>query len=390
MTKQALKAPFPYFGGKSRIAAKVWSRFGEKVHNYVEPFFGSGAVLLSKPFNRRRLETINDADGFVANFWRAVQADPVTVAKYVDWPVNECDLEARHKALCSQPGKKKFLRQLKNDPDYFDTKKAAWWCWGLCCWIGTGWCSGEWFGHGDDKNHGCGVCNGASKLPFLAAPGKGVNRKTPKEGKIPHLSHAGQGVYSNGISKKMPVMNSGRGVNRKSISLQIPIMNSGWGINRKVILQSDVVVHWFQQLSDRLRKVRVCCGNWDRIMGPAVTEGNGTTAVFLDPPYAAEDREECYREESYTVAHDVLDWCKENGDHRKLRIALCGYEGSGNEVLEEQGWSVLTWKAQGGYANIHAKNPGKGNANKYRERIWFSPHCLQPGTMRKRLFSLDN
>ena len=42
-----LKAPFPWFGGKSRVADIVWDRFG-KVDNYVEPFFGSGAVLLAR------------------------------------------------------------------------------------------------------------------------------------------------------------------------------------------------------------------------------------------------------------------------------------------------------------------------------------------------------
>jgi DNA adenine methylase len=40
-----LRAPFPWFGGKSRAAHLVWAAFGD-VPNYVEPFFGSGAVLL--------------------------------------------------------------------------------------------------------------------------------------------------------------------------------------------------------------------------------------------------------------------------------------------------------------------------------------------------------
>lgn len=40
-----LKAPFPWFGGKSHIAHKVWEAFGN-VAGYVEPFFGSGAALL--------------------------------------------------------------------------------------------------------------------------------------------------------------------------------------------------------------------------------------------------------------------------------------------------------------------------------------------------------
>lgn len=43
-----LKAPFPWFGGKSRAAHLIWPRFGN-VPNYVEPFAGSLAVLLNRP-----------------------------------------------------------------------------------------------------------------------------------------------------------------------------------------------------------------------------------------------------------------------------------------------------------------------------------------------------
>ena len=43
-----LRSPFPWFGGKSRVAGLVWDRFGD-VPNYVEPFFGSGAVLFGRP-----------------------------------------------------------------------------------------------------------------------------------------------------------------------------------------------------------------------------------------------------------------------------------------------------------------------------------------------------
>jgi site-specific DNA-adenine methylase len=38
-----MKSPFPWMGGKSRVADLVWDRFGN-VPNYCEPFFGSGAV----------------------------------------------------------------------------------------------------------------------------------------------------------------------------------------------------------------------------------------------------------------------------------------------------------------------------------------------------------
>lgn len=85
----SLRAPFPWFGGKSRVAHLVWDRFGD-VPNYVEPFFGSGAVMLARP-HPARIETINDLDCYVSNFWRALQRAPEEVALDADSPVNtEC------------------------------------------------------------------------------------------------------------------------------------------------------------------------------------------------------------------------------------------------------------------------------------------------------------
>src|SRR6185369_15826213 len=94
--KMILKAPFPWFGGKSRVADLVWSRFGDDVPNYVEPFAGSLAVLLARE-GRPKTETVNDKDAFLSNFWRALQTDPEQVAYHADWPVSECDLLARHR-----------------------------------------------------------------------------------------------------------------------------------------------------------------------------------------------------------------------------------------------------------------------------------------------------
>ena len=67
--KDALHPPFPYFGGKWRAAARVWEALGDP-SGYVEPFAGSAAVLLARrPFTGRRVETINDADGWLINAW---------------------------------------------------------------------------------------------------------------------------------------------------------------------------------------------------------------------------------------------------------------------------------------------------------------------------------
>jgi DNA adenine methylase len=132
-----LTAPFPWFGGKRRVASLVWERFGDVAH-YVEPFFGSGAVLLGAP-KPAKVETVNDLDGFVANFWRAVQWDPDGVAKHADWPVNEADLHARHAWLIGQRGA--LTERLIADPRYFDAEIAGWWVWGISQWVGQGWCA---------------------------------------------------------------------------------------------------------------------------------------------------------------------------------------------------------------------------------------------------------
>ena len=140
MTTAPLQAPFPYFGGKRKAAETVWPAFG-RVDNYVEPFAGSAAMLLAAPPDAARIETINDFDGFVANFWRAIAHDPDAVAHAADWPVNEVDLMARHSWLVRH--RQPITEQLCADPDWYDARSAGWWVWGACNWIGGGWCSGD-------------------------------------------------------------------------------------------------------------------------------------------------------------------------------------------------------------------------------------------------------
>jgi len=97
MAPPNLKSPFPYFGGKSTVAAIVWSRLGQ-VKQYIEPFCGSAAVMLRNP-QPPNLEVVNDANGYIANFWRAVRHQPDAVAEWSDYPVSHIDLGARHRWL---------------------------------------------------------------------------------------------------------------------------------------------------------------------------------------------------------------------------------------------------------------------------------------------------
>ncbi len=102
-----LKAPFPYFGGKGAIADVVWQYLGDDVKQYIEPFFGSGAVLLKRPKPKiagKVYEIVNDRDGFIANVWRSIIFSPDEVAKWCDWPINHADLTARKRRYWKMKG----------------------------------------------------------------------------------------------------------------------------------------------------------------------------------------------------------------------------------------------------------------------------------------------
>jgi len=131
-----LTGPFPYFGTKYRVAGEIWARFGNPV-NYIEPFCGSCSILLSRPSSPRH-EIINDKDLYIANFWRAVMANPEGVARAADWPKSEADLHSRHRWLV-QEGAKRISRCLQ-DPFFYDVLVAGWWVWGQCHWLGGEWC----------------------------------------------------------------------------------------------------------------------------------------------------------------------------------------------------------------------------------------------------------
>lgn len=315
-----LSAPFPYFGGKAKAAPMVWAAFGA-VDNYVEPFCGSAAMLLAAP-DGRRVETINDADGFVANFWRAVANDPDAVAHHADWPVIEADLEARHAWLVQRSER---LRWQLEDPDFYDAKIAGWWVWGACAWIGSGWCAGTG--------------------PHVTTGARIFDRR-----QLPHLS-AGQG-----IKRQLPHLFAGQGINR-----QLPhVGNAGRG---------EFIREWMRSLSARMRDVRVANGDWARVLSTSVTTRHGTTAVFLDPPYAKGAMDYAAGGVGTGLSANVAKWCAENGDDPKLRIALCGH--ADEHGLSAAGWRAETWKARSGYARSAAAVD-----NRRSETVWFSPHCV--------------
>lgn len=397
-----LRAPFPWFGGKSRVADLVWERFGN-VRTYVEPFYGSGAVLLRRQLELGRLgiewapggtiETISDRDCYVANFWRAIAGAPDLVAEHADWPVNEADLHARHGWLVAQS---EFRERMMDatDPEYFDAKVAGWWVWGLSCWIGSGWCcyDGSTRAQGkkrpDLQRNGQGLGVHSLKKMGLrldgstqrrrprakADSGDGVHRQIPG-------AHAlgGKGVHGHRVSQKMPDVyyRGGKGVAGQEVTKKKRphLSDTGGGIGTHSTDRRNNLLPWFQALRDRLRPVRVVCGDFERVTGKSVVlPDHGHAGLFFDPPYPsnADRHEEIYSVDCGEVAHRAHAVALEWGKHERVRVAFCGYEGS--HTFPED-WTEVAWKAAGGYGG---GKTGRGEENRHRERIYFSPACLEP------------
>lgn len=343
-----LKAPYPYFGGKSRAAHLIWEAIGANVPNYIEPFCGSAAVLLNRPGGAGKIETINDADCYVANFWRAVTLAPDETAQHADWPVNEADLHARGQYLIER--REEWSERMHREPELFDAKLAGWWAWGMSTAIGGGWLQ--------------------RKKPTL--------RMTPDDRvidkRLPDL-HVNNGYMGNGIH--------GRGGARMAGWIQgnglhaLPALGTS---GRAVHAERAHLQEWFTALQIRLRRVRVACGDWQRVLSGAVTGASNTLknmggfdlcGVFLDPPYGvkATKTKGTYVHNDQSVAAQACQWAIENGANRHFRIVLAGYEG---EHEMPSNWRCVAWKAQGGHGNRN-----KENKNRHRERLWLSPHCLQ-------------
>lgn len=364
---EPLKAPFPYFGGKSRAAHFIWPRFGD-VPNYVEPFFGSGAVLLARP-TAPRIETVNDVDALLCNFWRSIKLSPEETARHADGPVDEADLHSKHRWLVSRKAEIKAL--ILSDPEAHDPKVAGWWVWGLCAWIGSGWCAAEPGGET------------VTQMDHLGNRGRGVHRPALSQ-QLPHLSgggvdetaiqNYGRGIHSKtmrGPSEQLPhLADGGRRVHRRNPSQQIPAVDTaGMGIHSPVARTR--ILDTFERLAARLRGVRVACGDFERVLSDSVTWRHGTTAILLDPPYA--DGEEVYSagDDACGTFARAAAWAAEHGSDRRLRVILCGYEGT---WTPPDGWETVAWKARGGYG---AQRADGSNENAKRERLWCSPGCLR-------------
>ena len=303
------RAPFPFFGGKHDIAHVVWERLGP-VRHYLEPFAGSLAVLLKRP-HPPQIETVNDLDGQITNVWRALAQDPCAVAHYADRPVNELDMHAANRWLLAQ--QETLTERMRADLHYYDAKAAGLWIWGKSCWIGSGWCESQ----------------ASHQKPAISHTGFGINRKRP------HLFNNGGFVGAN-------------------------------------TAQGEGLITWFTALSSRLRRVRVLCGDWTRLVTPAALYGSGTpVGIVLDPPYTRQLRHAKLYAHDSDIAGAVRGWAVKYGEDPRVRIALCGLQ---DEHVMPDTWRVYRWQSRGGWSN--SKYHGRASGQPRQECVWFSPGCL--------------
>lgn len=315
-----LTAPFPYFGGKKNAAPIVWERFGNP-SAYIEPFCGSAAMLLARP-SAPTVETINDMDGLVTNFWRAAKHAPDDVADVAAQPINELDLHARSAYVLDW--RENYVEVLRAEPEYYDATVAGYWLYAM--------------------NHSIGMRAVSGSHPWL--------RQKREDGY--HVLARKTDPNQPGTAKAIPKL--ARGQNQ--------------------ITHPDYVRALMWRLQQRLAEVRVACGDWTRVLTPTVVNarsgGDGAAAVFLDPPYATgANLYDALDTRAATISHEVREWCKTAPP--ELRICLAGYNTDHDELLA-YGWTKVTGRAGGtGY--------GTGVAVDARERLWFSPACLEENTL---------
>ena len=345
--KNLQKAPFPWFGGKSKAAPLVWSLLGD-VEHYVEPFAGSLAVLLNRPHtpNTGCAETVNDLDGLIVNAWRAIQWHPEETAAHASWPVSELDKMAREIALVRwrEDG---LAAKLGGTAEWCDPKMAGWWLWGVC----------------------------VSIMPFGGA-GPWTADNT---GRLRKIDRKVEGKSEQGVSGSICNIANDRGHLTPAAWEQGVAAENGEYHPHTM----PEVIRWFQWLSARLRHVRILYGDWSRLVTDgasktlAVRAGAGPVGLFLDPPYAdtADRKNGVYATDDLTVAHDVRQWCIRNGADSERRIVFACYESEHGTALAEHGWTEHEWHTTG-----FTGSGGQFSGQQHRERLWASPHCLNPNT----------
>ena len=359
-----LNAPFPYPGGKRRIAASLWRRFGP-VAVYTEGYAGSCACLLRSPYGPAGREIVSDTNGFICNFWRALRAEPDAVARWADYPSFHHDLTARHEWLMNW-GREESHRLLKIDPEtndlWYDVKAAGWWCWGMSLWIGAGWCTDVSL-RKDEQLH--------DKRPYVrdTVGGRGVSAQRATHDKIPRVSDRGGG---HGVAAQALIRDQRPGIGK----------GGGSGIHADSMFDGSPVgsgerlLEWFEALAQRFGRVITLNRDWqsavtDTLLQHTPSGPKPEVGVLLDPPYRTTTgrSDNLYQSDADGTSEDTAEesymWAVENGE--RYRIAYCQQEVDGKPDFPiPAGWEVERYSF------------GRGR-DAAIDLVMYSPRCDRPG-----------
>jgi hypothetical protein len=213
---------FPYIGGKYTVAPEINRRFGA-IDTRIDAFTGSSSwILASEPV---RYEIVNDLDGYVVNYLRAIKYAPEEVARHLDFPRAELELIAYHHY--TRDKLPELVARLGGDPDYYDPVIAARWAYVM-----------------------------AYKLdPSLLKPGGWLTR----DGRL---------VYERGEGRKRGSMTA------------TPLLLARLVRERRV---SEYVA----ALSERLHNVQAFWNDFEVVAAKAHRPELGVVGILLDPPYPA-------------------------------------------------------------------------------------------------------
>ena len=271
---------FPYIGGKYAITPEINRRFGA-VDARIDAFTGSSSwILASEPV---KCEIVNDLDGHVVNYLRAVKYAPEEVARHLNFPRAELELIAyHHYARDKLP---ELVSRLGGDPDYYDSVLAARWAYVM-----------------------------AYKLdPSLLKPGG-------------WLARDGRLIYERGAGRI-----------RGSLTTSHRLLAR--------LVRERRVSEYVAALAERLRNVQVFWNDFEVVVGK--TKHLGVVGILLDPPYPRHLRDFDYDADSADVWQRAARWAVANGDNPRLRIAVCGYNDAESDALFPDSWARFVWRRSG-------------------------------------------
>ena len=121
--------PFiPWVGGKEKLAPYVRRVFPPSFNPYIEPFGGSGAILLGLPPSPSRLDIYNDFDGDLTNLFLCARDHTLELIRELDFlPLHSrAEFEDLKRFLRREPvPEPEILRELEIAQECFSPQEAA-------------------------------------------------------------------------------------------------------------------------------------------------------------------------------------------------------------------------------------------------------------------------